>query len=554
MDKKNDPDSNSVINDLSYTDEESDVENRSNQSYKVFENGTKKSSITLNKELFEEFKQAVFKSRPNIANLYTEHGDKIFFDYAKSHIRENRNKIIKERRHEFNAVIYEYVRKTLGSVIAESVIKQLKTNDSISSVQHFSPLGHPDTLNAVLENALPYFDSNRPDLKNVIVAACAGVSFNNTKFPRGHLFHNDNNGKLELNQFTLLGHTVDARPVIHHDPYYSEGIKESKNNILSLERNGEINKEVAQKINKFIESIYNTPHSLSADDYVNQITITNYYIFKNLFQKYNKFRPNLIFLAQEKLVLELIIKNHISQKTVIHDFLFNSDFHSLIDKYFDGITGSFYNEKKLGTYLFWGLPKDSKYRIQLFREENHLVSLDGSFSVELSPEKIRQAIIEKELIPSVMLTFVILAMYYGIFLGGGYEQTYYLTQTKNAYEKLMKEVGDEESLNAIESLVTRNLVIPRPLLAYFEGNNDSRTPATGLDLTIYGDLGENWGKIIFASKNVKLGQIIERTLPSIYREYTKNNENDDIFSQITERDIEKFNGLDKIIPPLFKLL
>lgn len=551
MSTKNNSDSDNIKNELSYTDEESDVENRSNQSYKAFENGTKKSSIKLDKDLFEKFKEAVFKSRPNIASLYFEHGDKIFFDYAKTHIRENRNKIIKERRYEFNAVIYEYVRKTLGSIIAESVVKQLKTNDSISSVQHFSPLSHPDTLNAVLENALPYFDSNRPDLKNVIVAACAGVSFNNTKFPRGHLFHNNNNGKIELNQFTLLGHTVDARPVIHHDPYFSDGIKESKGSILSLERNGEISKETSQKINRFIESIYNTPHSLSADDFVNQITITNYYIFKNLFQKYNKFTPNLIFLAQEKLVLELIIKNHISQKTVIHDFLFNSDFYPLIDKYFDGITGSFYNEKKLGTYLFWGLPKDSKYRIQLFRKGNRLESLDGSYTIELSPEKIKQAILNKELIPSVMLTFVILAMYYGIFLGGGYEQTYYLTQTKNAFEKLVKETRSEESLNALESLVTRNLVIPRPLLAYFESNDDSRTPATGLDLTVYGDLGENWGKIIYASKNVKLGQIIERTLPSIYREYTKNNEDDYLFSQITERDIEKFNGLDEKIPTIF---
>ncbi len=537
---------------LNYTDEESDVENRSNQSYKAFDNGINTSSLKLSEEIFEKFKKAVFTSRPNISNLYYENGEKNFFDYSKSHIRENRNKIIRLRKKELGDVVYEHIRKTLGSTIAESVVRQLKTNDSVSSVQHFSPLSHPDTLNAVLENSLPYFDSNRPDLKNVIVLACAGVSFNNTKFPRGHLFHSfSDEGKLNLNQFTLLGHTVDARPVIHHDPYNSEGIKESKNNILSLLRDNEISKELFQKLNQFIETIYNAPHPLSKNDYVDQITITNYWIFKKLFQKYNKFKPNLIFLAQEKLVLELILANHIYKKTTLHEFLFNPNIYPLIDKYFDGITGSFYNEKKLGTYLFWGFPKNSKYRMQLFRNGNKLESLDKTYSIELEPEKIKNAIEKNELIPSVSLTFVVLAMYYGLFLGGGYEQTYYLTQTKNAYEKVMKEINDSDSLEALDGLVTRNLVIPRPLLAYLNGKNDLRIPATGLDMFAYGDSGETWGKIISASKKIKLGELIERTLPSIYREYTKNSEDSEVFSKITERDIEKFRGLDDKIPSLF---
>jgi hypothetical protein len=114
-------------------------------------------------------------------------------------------------------------------------------------------------------------------------------------------------------------------------------------------------------------------------------------------------------------------------------------------------------------------------------------------------------------------------------------------------------MNDTESLAALDGLVTRNLVIPRPLLVYMDGNDDSRIPATGLDMFIYGDCGENWGKIISASKKVNLGQLIERTLPSIYREYTKDSENYEIFSQITERDIEEFNGLDNLIPTISKI-
>lgn len=550
MDTKSEPDKDKTQNELTYTDEESDVENRTNQSYKAFDTGISSSDLNLTDTLFEEFKKTVFTSRPNIANLYSEHGNTPFYNYVKTHVRENRNKTIKNRKPELHKTLFNHIRKTLGTGIAESVIKQLKSNDSVSTVQHFAPISHPDTFNAVLENSLPYFDSNRPDLKNVLVFACAGVSFNNTKFPRGHLFHSYSNDGLSLNPFAFFGHTVDARPVIHHPPYGTEGIKESKNDLGNYQREGKISQETYQKLLKFIDEVYNSPHPLSQNDYVDQITITNYWMFKKLFEQFNKSKPNLIFLSQEKVVLGLILDHHISNETTIHRILFDQKYHELLEKHLEGVTGAFYKEKELGSFLFWGLPKDSKYRIQLWRNGNKLESKDKTYSVELTPKAIKEAIQKKELIPSVMLTFFVFSLYYGLILGGGYEQTYYLTQTKNNYLKLLAETGDQESIDACEGLVTRNLVIPRPLLTYLEAPGDLRIPATGLDTYLYGDSGKSWGRILAASKNVTLGEIIERTLPSIYREYCKDAANFETLSRLAERDIEKFRGLDKKIPPI----
>jgi hypothetical protein len=212
------------------------------------------------------------------------------------------------------------------------------------------------------------------------------------------------------------------------------------------------------------------------------------------------------------------------------------------------LTGAFSLEKKLGTYLFWGIPAEGKYRMQLWRKGNKLQSDDGSYEVELTPTAIKQAILNKELIPSVMLTFSVLACYYGLILGGGYEQTFYLTQTHKNYTAIMEAIGDQESVDAAAGLTTTNLVIPRPLMFYLNSANNARYPASGLDLYLYADGGKNWNRILDATKQTNLSLFIERTLPSIYREYCKDATNYETFSKLTERDIELFNGLDQKIP------
>ncbi len=537
--------------DMTYTDEENDLENRSNQSYKAFDTGTSPSELKLTPELFEDFKKTVFATRPNIGNFYTQIGETPLYNYSRTHTYENKNKIAKVRRTEFITTLKEEIRKVLGTEIAESVAKQLKDNHGVSTVQHYSPLGHPDTLNATLTNALPYFGMNQPFLKNVIVFPCAGVSFNNTKFPRGHLFHAKNkSGEVSTEQITFFGHTVDARPVLHHAPYSHEDITAAKNSLNQLLREGKIDKETFDKISTVITEIYGSIHVLSADDYVDQLTITNYWLFKKLFEGYNKPVPNMVYLAQEKVVLQLLLDHHLNKKTSINRMLFEEKLWVLIEKHFEGVTGAFSREKELGTFLFWGIPADGKYRLQLWRDGNFLKSKDGSYKVELTPEAIKQAIINKELIPSVMLTFSVLACYYGLILGGGYEQTYYLTQTQINYSLIMQEIGDQESFDAVQGLKTTNLVIPRPLMFYLDGQKNTRYPATGLDLLIHSQLGKKWNQILDATKQITMNLFIERTLPSIYREYCKDATNYKTFASLTERDIELFNGLDKKIPSL----
>ncbi len=525
-------------------------DNNKAQQFKAFDTGTEKSDSNLTPESFEAFKKYVFSEQTNISNLYNEIGETPFYNYSRAQVRENRNKITRSRKLESIPIIKEEVRRVLGSEIAESVGKQLKTNDSIATVQHHAPLGHPDTLNATIAGALPYFGSSNPEHQNLLVFACAGVSFNNAKFPKGHLFHSMVEGKLSTHQFTFFGHTVDPRPVMHHHAYDYEDIVSIQNARQQQKREGLITEDTYNRLMSLVKEIYSSPHPLSLNDYVDQVTVSNYWLFKKLFENYKKSVPNLVFLSQEKIALQLMMAYHLDNKTSINRMMFDSEVLDLIETHFDGISGAFSKKEGLGTFLFWALPKHGKYRVQLYRNGNFLEDKEGSYKVELTPESIRKAVNNNELIPSVMLSFSILACYYGYILGGGHLQTEYLAQMKEAYAKVMEKVGEIESVEAVEGLTTNNFLIPRPTLLYLKSNG-KRIPATGIDMLMYGDRGENWSLILEASKKVTMGKIIERILPGLLRD-TNDTENVEM-SKITERDIEEFNGLDKIIPEMFEI-
>lgn len=538
-----------------HDDQEGELEViRVNQSPLAFDDGTTPSDRPLTSELFERYKQKVYGVRPNFKDINDTSGNLFLYDYLRRHIRENRESTIKKRKPEFINVVGEETRRLLGSEIAESVMRQLKGNNVVSTIQHSAPLSHPYVLSSTLQNALPSFGQTHPNLHNTIVLSCANVSFNNYKFPRGHIFHSFSGSEVKSHLLTLFGHTADARPVIHHPPYDHNAVTEIKNRILAIQREGDLTKEEADKLISFFEEVHEAPHPLSADNYHDQLTIVNYWIFKKMFSEYRKPVPNLVFLSQEKITLELIKAIHLNGDTLLHKLLFDESMRQLVVKHFNGLNGAFSLEQKYGTFFFWALPKDSKYRMQLWPRDGRLVSNDGSYSLELQPEKVREAIIANELIPNTLLTFITLSFYYGQYLGGGPAQTLNLTRMKEAFMNLLSEIQDTESSEAVKDVITTNLIISRPTLAFIDiPGQDRRIPATGLDMLLYGDNGKSWDRILEATKKTTLSEFFYRALESFYAEYVPPQEKEPELTSITERDIEKFVGLDQKVPALITL-
>ena len=523
---------------------------RKSQSYNSFDTGYLP-SVTLDEALFQKFRQKALSYRENVAAILEEHGNETLFDYVTSYTKENPNKLLKPRREELISVFQKQVQKTLGSSIAASVAKQLKTNHSVSTCQKTNPLSNPYTLNATLENSLPYFaGGNNPSLQNIIVLACANVSFNNWNYPKGHLFHSFTEEKMFTNLLPFFGHAYDSRPVIFHKSYEQDAIIDTKGRLEQLRREGAIGKKEIDRIKVLVDEIYASPHAMSMDTYVDQLTVTNYYFFKKLFSGYKKFTPNLIFLSQEMITLQLLSEYHLKQDTIINKIIFDDRLEQLIYKHLEGIRGTFDRSREYGTYLFWGISKDRKLKLKLWREGNFLVSKDGSFKLELTPEAIADAIADNSLIPSLFLVFATLGFYYGLQVSGGYVQTMYLTQMKERYQAMLREYGMEEESQMAETVATKNFVIAFPSIAFLQSPGDYRVPATGLDFALYGQGGRYWPEVLQATKSTTLNELVNRVLPSYYREFCPDTEKDESLAQITEADIEKFTGLDKKVPTI----
>ncbi len=506
-------------------------------------------SISLDDKKFKEYENLVFSSRPDIKTFIEENGEKTFFEYSKSHIRENRNPTIKERKKELHGEVYAEIAPLLGSKIAKSVIKQMKDNYSVSTIQHSVPLGHPYILSAVFNNATPYMGGTFPYLQNVIVLANSLASFNNYSFPKADILHLLENVKLESRQFSFFGQTREASPTIFQEPFGEEEISEIKKRIMQIRQEGKIGKEELSNLLSIIEEVYSSPHVLSQKSYLDQLTVLNFYLFKIFMKGYSKNVPNLVFLSQELLTLRLLLTYHMHEETILGKLLFDPKFHKIFLKEFDGLNGAFSIERDKGTFLFWAYPKGARYRERMMLVDGVLKSTDSEYELILSPENVRIAIQNNEIIPSTSLVFITLAFYYGLFLGGGIAQVKNLKSLKRAYEALLEEADQKEEISVVSNLNVSNLIISRATFLYMKKNR-LRIPLTGMDIIAYGHKMD-WDEVFKSTKNVKMKNIMARIYPFYYSQFLS--KKDEELESVTEKDIEDFIGLDKSLPALFSV-
>lgn len=505
----------------------------------------------INDALFLELKEQVFKKRPQLRNIIDRYGSLTLYQYAK-HYNRTTQLTLDARKQEFINTYTDEVKRLLGSEVARSCRTQLETTYRITTTDHHGPLSEPGMVNSNIHEALPYLRGDEV-VKNIMVLGCANVSFDNATFPRGLLFHTRNGTELILNQLTFFSRAVRPCPVIYFPAYTTENLESAKTRLAQWEREGSITKEKNEELSKLLNEVYAHPSVMASKYFSEQVTKTNFALWKKI-MKDNPQAPNLIYIEQEGIVNKLLEKYHLDQKTLIHKMLFTSHYHTLILKYFDGILRGFSTKEKTGTYLFWALPKGSKYRVQLWKKGDFLQTEDGTYKIPLTPEGVRCAIRKKELIPSTLMSFIILSFYYGVRLVGGRDQTTYLTDMKKAFTRMQKEAGDIESIQYIKNVETRDLSLTLKSIAFFQApeTRESRVSATGIDFLLYGNQ-TTFSLIRLLSKLLTLREAFYRTLPDFYQRSYKEEERDPLLASITKEDLEKYLGLGQTIIPSAKI-
>lgn len=499
---------------------------------------------TLISKRFNSIKKIIFSQRPLLEKIYREKGNLSLFEIAYLNHQNKQSKINKSRQREFINTFKQEVGKLLGSDVATSVATQLTANYYVSTTEHHGPITHSGKLNSAFLTSLLYSYLNETSLKNVIVLACANISFDNYTFPRGIEFNSYKNNEINLQNLVFYPRAVRPRPVVYYPSYKIDTIINMKSKLAEMVVKKEITKEVALQIQQILDEIYADPKVLSSKLFSDQVSITNFHLWKKI-QQIQQTPTNLIYLEQEKIVNQLILKYHLTKDTLINKILFNSKYQKLILKHFDNIMGAFNLETKSGTYLFWGLPKGSKYRVQLWKKGNKLVTQNGSYSLNLDPTSISRTIKNREIYPSTLLSFLILSFYYGVKLLGSFNQTSYLTQMKYSFINFLKETRNEAEIEYVEAIPTTDLVYPRPILAFLE-NSVPKTPrieATGLDLILYKN-AQTFTSLFKNASSIKLKEALDRVMPDLYISYVPEQNHLQKYLEITSETIERMSGLD----------
>lgn len=500
---------------------------------------------TAQEKNFRRLEEAVFEKRPVLGEIINLHGNQTVFDYLDSYLSKEIKPANLERQKNLIEAVKEETELRLGKEVAESVAQQLEKYYYVSTTDHFGPMYHPWVFNFNLVASAVYQESQDPVLKNVITLACANVSLNNFSFPRGFSFHSESSGGVKSSRFSFLPSNSHSFPVYGFRAFTAQELLKVKNSLKEAFNKKEISEKGFDGANKILDEIYGLPKVLSEQYYADQITKTNHEIWKKIVPKVNNKEINFVYLEQEWIVVKLLIKYHLNFKTTLSRIIFDDASEDLMMKYFAGLPETFSRREHLGTYLFWAQPKGQKaaHRLRLWREGNFLVSEDGSYKVEMTPEAIQAALETKELIPSVLLTFIVLCFYYGLKCLGGLGQINYLPKLKEAYIKMQTDLGHTESVLACQDAETKDLG-GEVTVALVDSKLNGTAPATSFDFLIYGD-ENSWPTLVEQSKKITFEEAIVPMFPEDYPMTHDLSERDPELLAITPKDITKIMGLDK---------
>ncbi|MBI4427099.1 MAG: hypothetical protein HY569_01260 [Candidatus Magasanikbacteria bacterium] len=419
---------------------------------------------------FKSLREKVLRHTPVFKRILNEKGDLSLLNFFQETAGELPSPVLPARQEELFAVLKNLIDKYIDPAVSDSAIKQLRMNYHVSTTDHHGPLTHPFFANSHFVRSLANEQHNH---NCIFVFSVGGVSLNNSSFPRGFFFHNRDLGEERLPFFSLRHrqHPVFTLPRFQESTVDAIIGEKDKNKNFSI--------EFREKLKKNITEICLQPRLFSTRYYSEQITYLNYYLWKKM---PGQSAVNLIYLEQENITNELLLAYHLGRDTVLSRLLTDESALCAFEKYFDGISGAFSSENFHGTMLFWGI-RDGK-RKRLVRDGLALVSDDGLCHVALEPNALREAILKKEIMPSMALTFIVLSFYYGLSCGGGFLQVSYLTAMKEAYRSLLQTIGGGR--NEIDQLASIST-------DYFSGefvlgtlaNGAASVPATPFDFLLY---------------------------------------------------------------------
>ena len=504
-------------------------------------------------DCLHDLRSAIFRRRPILGEIKLKHGWKTLHRYSQDFLDVNPSPHLDARKQELIAVAEELLTERLGAKVAGEVAAQLERCALVSTTDHHCIIHHPFWVNANIISAIPYTGKTEEELKYLVVFSFAGVSLNNASgYPRGIAFHGGINGSGNVVRLPILPDKHKMSTVYATRAFTREDLDRAQRALQKKIQSGEVVEQRGSGVASLIEEYLGAGDVLQGKDLCSQITTVNYRLWPKLFHASKTTQkeaaattrniPDLIYLEIETLVRELLLRHHLKNAdSMIGKLLFNTQWRELALEHFDGIHGAFHRDSASGTYFFWGVDP-AGHRVRLHIEGEELVSCDGAIRVALTPESIAEALITRKIFPSMLLSYLMVSLYYGFKCLGGFCQVHDLTMTKKAWQTILRRINEHAEADAVEPVQTKELGGDGMVLSYFETKQGNLIPATGIDMSL-DDIDTSFGSFVDMSRKLALEEAMQPMLPEMYTVLYTNDERDPMLASIKPERIMEVTGL-----------
>ncbi len=459
-------------------------------------------------ENIDRLKKEVFGKQKTLANIYQENGQSFLSDYV---LRWGISEI--KPATGLMSALNSLLAGIYGKDEASKITEQVRSQPLVSTIDHHGIFGHSFFLNSNLLFSL------RPETKYLPVFATSGISLNNSSWP-GCLVLTDSCGKLI--RLSFFNDQYKTKTVFSAKKIGRQNVENILGHIQKLDFLDEAKKS---KLTKLVSNVFLSAKVLERQTFSDQACLINQMFWTEVFPE----APKLIYLPLEDLVARVIIKDIVSNpEHVLYKLLFSSYGRDLAEKYFIDLKGAF--GQGHGSFLFWGATEDG-HRLALTRE-----ILEKDYSA--SADKIAEDLNKRKIYPTSLVCFLVM-LYYNLNCLGGFNQTSWLTEIKEKFVELLKEMK-EEFISAQVSQTIANNFAETPV-AFSSVSNILFKPSL-LDLYLN---NVNYASIIEQAGKITLGQSLETELPEIYRIVVSEMNRVPELSAITPGEIAQNNGLTK---------
>ncbi len=495
-------------------------------------------------------KQAIWNRRPILEKIMRLHGQEKLSNFTKYFLSINSHPQLDARRSELVSVAKEIISQRLGKTIGDEVARQLEAYPLVSTTDHHGPIDHPFFVNSNIIMALSFLQKKINVLKHLVVFSFSSISLNNASaYARGILFHGGINGTNNLIRLPFFPDKEKMGVVYKSRPFNATDIQRAHLDLDKRMSQGNITPERCNHVHQIIDELIATPAIIATPDLLTQITKLNYELWPFMFHPTHEAVdanqgaiPNLVYLDIETLASTLLIRYHLhNSRSPIYRMLFDSKMRERAMELFDGIHGAHTRQNNLGTTFFWAL-NENNHRKQLELRDGRLFSENSDTGISISPEPINRALAEKRIFPNMILCYLIISLYYGMKCLGGFSQVNDLTQTKMAWQQLLREKGEITEAEAVEPVQTAAFGGDGLVLSYLSTPTGSIVPATGIDM-ILENIDTRLEEFQSLAHSITVEEMMYSMLPEMYTVLYAAQERDTTMQALTPELILKSTGL-----------